>query len=99
MNETTTLTRPRKKPRIVMPVDSAVTNGSGRGHETQDTRNEMLLAAMVAFRDGDFSVRLPSHWPGADARLAEAFNQAISHTERISSEITRLSGTVGKEGR
>jgi hypothetical protein len=95
-----TLTRPRKKSRPVLPVDSgAVSNGSGRGHETAEHRNELLLAAMVAFRDGDFSVRLPSHWPGADARIAEAFNQAIGHTERMSSEITRLSATVGKEGR
>ncbi|HET9267490.1 MAG TPA: HAMP domain-containing protein, partial [Vicinamibacterales bacterium] len=101
MSTTATLTRPRKKSRPIMPLESggAVTNGSGRGHDTADARNEMLLAAMVAFRDGDFSVRLPTHWPGADARLAEAFNQAIGHTERMSSEITRLSATVGKEGR
>ena len=102
MNQTTTLSRPRKKSRNVMPLENgAVTNGSGSGraHDTADSRNEMLLAAMVAFKDGDFSVRLPSHWPGADARIAEAFNQAISHTERMSSEIMRLSATVGKEGR
>src|SRR5687768_4267569 len=100
MSETTTLTRPRKKSRIVMPLDTgAVTNGASRAHETAETRSELLLAAMVAFRDGDFSVRLPSHWPGDQARLAEAFNQAIGHTERMSTEITRLSATVGKEGR
>ena len=75
-----------------MPPDhGAAANGNGRAHESAEIRNEMLLAAMVAFRDGDFSVRLPAHWPGADARIAEAFNQAISYTERMSSEINRLS--------
>src|SRR5262245_23225981 len=92
MSETTTLARPRKKSRPILPLDSgAVANGNGRAHETAEARSEMLLAAMVAFRDGDFSVRLPTHWRGDEARIAEAFNQAIGHTERMSSEITRLS--------
>ncbi|HEU0149588.1 MAG TPA: HAMP domain-containing protein, partial [Bradyrhizobium sp.] len=55
--------------------------------------------AMVAFRDGDFSVRLPADWPGVDGRIAEAFNQSLAHEGRISREVARLSVTVGKEGR
>ena len=35
----------------------------------------MLLAAMMAFRDGDFSWRLPSDWADTEGRIAEAFNQ------------------------
>jgi HAMP domain-containing protein/signal transduction histidine kinase/CheY-like chemotaxis protein len=58
-----------------------------------------MFAAMVAFRDGDFGIRLPTHWEGVDGRIAEAFNQALSHEDRITREITRLSVTVGKEGR
>ena len=100
----TTLTRPRKKSRPAPPPSietGAVTNGSTRAHahDSAEARNEQLLAAMVAFRDGDFSVRLPTYWSGSDARVAEAFNQAIGYTERMSSEITRLSATVGREGR
>ena len=53
----------------------------------------------MAFRDGDFSVRLPTEWMGTDGRIAEAFNQALAHEERISHEVERLSVTVGKEGR
>ena len=62
-------------------------------------RARQLHAAMMAFRDGDFSVRLPTDWEGIDGRIAEAFNQAIAHEDRITREITRLSITVGKEGR
>ncbi|WP_390888656.1 HAMP domain-containing protein [Frigoriglobus tundricola] len=53
----------------------------------------------MAFRDGDFSVRLPADWSGTDGRIAEAFNQAIAHEDRIAQEVTRVSVTVGKEGR
>ncbi|MEO8307521.1 MAG: HAMP domain-containing protein [Pseudomonadota bacterium] len=64
-----------------------------------DTRSRQIFAAMVAFRDGDFTVRLPTHWDGIDGRIAEAFNEALSHEDRITREVTRLSITVGKEGR
>jgi HAMP domain-containing protein/signal transduction histidine kinase/CheY-like chemotaxis protein len=64
-----------------------------------DERARQLFAAMVAFRDGDFGVRLPTHWEGIDGRIAEAFNEALSLEDRITREVTRLSITVGKEGR
>ena len=54
---------------------------------------------MVAFRDGDFSVRLPADWSGMDGRLAEAFNQTITHEAQITNEARRLSILVGKEER
>ena len=59
----------------------------------------MLLAAMLAFRDGDFSWRLPSDWADAEGRIAEAFNQTIAQEDRISREVERLSVTVGRDGR
>ncbi|MDZ4856849.1 MAG: hypothetical protein SGJ26_18680, partial [Nitrospirota bacterium] len=54
---------------------------------------------MTAFRDGVFVVRLPVDWSGMDGRIAETFNQTIAQKQRLSSEITRLSVTVGREGR
>jgi HAMP domain-containing protein/signal transduction histidine kinase/DNA-binding response OmpR family regulator len=67
--------------------------------DAAEARSRQLLAALVAFRDGDFSVRLPTEWEGTDGRIAEAFNQALGHEDRISREVSRLSTTVGKEGR
>jgi methyl-accepting chemotaxis protein len=64
-----------------------------------EARSRTILAAMVAFRDGDFAVRLPTDWVGTDARTAEAFNQTIGQKHRICTEVTRLSATVGQEGR
>ncbi len=54
--------------------------------ESAESRARQLLAAMVAFRDGDFSVRLPTDWAGTEGRIAEAFNQTIAHEDRISQE-------------
>ncbi|MGA8712842.1 MAG: HAMP domain-containing protein, partial [Roseiarcus sp.] len=59
----------------------------------------MLLAALIAFRDGDFSWRLPSDWAGTEGRIAEAFNQAVAHEDRLTREVERLSVTVGRDGR
>jgi len=44
-------------------------------------------------------VRLPVDWSGTDGGIAEAFNQALAREDRIAREVTRLSVTVGKEGR
>jgi HAMP domain-containing protein/signal transduction histidine kinase/DNA-binding response OmpR family regulator len=70
--------------------------------ENDDIANDRarrMLAAMVAFRDGDFSVRLPSDWMGLEGRIADAFNQALAHEETFSRSVERLSVSVGKEGR
>ncbi|HWJ06460.1 MAG TPA: HAMP domain-containing protein, partial [Steroidobacteraceae bacterium] len=64
-----------------------------------EARQRQLLSAMSAFRDGDFSVRLPADWDGLDGRIAEAFNQTIGHKDRFLREVSRLSSSVGKEGR
>jgi HAMP domain-containing protein/signal transduction histidine kinase/DNA-binding response OmpR family regulator len=93
MTETTTLAARKKF--------SSTGNGNGKpiGDDAVTVRSRQLLRAMVAFRDGDFSVRLPADWPGMDGRIAEAFNQSLAHEGRISREVARLSVTVGKEGR
>jgi PAS domain S-box-containing protein len=102
MNETTTLPSPKKSP-------SEATLGNGKparqkaGHvpakDSSEAQSRLILAAIMAFRDGDFSVRLPGDWTGTDAQIAEAFNQIIAQKERGLKEVTRLSETVGKEGR
>ena len=67
--------------------------------DSSEGRSQMLLAALTAFRDGDFSLRLPMDWPGTEGQIAEAFNKSIAHEDRISREVARLSVTVGKDGR
>src|SRR3954463_5854134 len=71
----------------------------GKRDKAPDPMARQLLAAMVAFRDGDFSVRLPSDWDGINGRIAEAFNHAMQYEDQITREAKRLRLTVGKEGR
>src|SRR3954452_20973108 len=92
---------------------NGLSNGNGNGNGTvaaskpsrrhagnaPDARMRRILIAISAFRDGDFSVRLPVGWDGTEGMIAGAFNQLISQKQRISGEIMRLSQTVGKEGR
>src|ERR1700721_4897575 len=100
MSETTTTSRGRKKlPPAIKGKGKGNGLGNGLGEDVTAGRSRQLLMAMMAFRDGDFSVRLPADWPGIDGRIAEAFNQSLAHEGRISREVARLSVTVGKEGR
>jgi len=71
-----------------------LTNGSA-----SSGRSRQILAALSAFRDGDFTVRLPNDWDDVDAQIATAFNQITAQEARTASEVARLSATVGKEGR
>ncbi|MCY7308692.1 MAG: hybrid sensor histidine kinase/response regulator, partial [Rhodoferax sp.] len=74
-------------------------NGTLPGVDAAELRSRQLLAAVLAFRDGDFSMRLPIDWVGTDGRIAEAFNQIIAYEMRHTGEVKRLSVAVGKEGR
>jgi HAMP domain-containing protein/CheY-like chemotaxis protein len=85
---------PREEEDLMHSTDESVV-----GVDSRDSHLRQILKAMVSFREGDFSARLPMAWPGIDGRIAEAFNQTIFHEEHTSREIARLSLTVGKEGR
>src|SRR5438445_737588 len=57
-----------------------------------------LLSALLAYKAGDFCVRLPSDWTGVPGKIADAFNEIVEFNERLSSETARVSRAVGKEG-
>ena len=71
----------------------------GAKKDVSEARLRRILVAVCGFRDGEFSVRLPADWTGMEGQIAEAFNQAVAHEDRIAREVTRLSVAVGKEGR
>ena len=62
-----------------------------------DTRQ--LLAALMAFKRGDFSARLPEDWKGVSGKIADTFNSVIETNERLARELDRIGRVVGKEGR
>ena len=59
----------------------------------------LILGAMIALRDGDFSFRLPLVWGDTDGLIASTFNQVIAMKGHFADEAKLLSQTVGKDGR
>ena len=72
-------------------------NGSDVTQESLDTRQ--ILAALTAFKRGDFSVRLPDDWTGVAGKVADTFNDVIALNQRMTRELDRIGRVVGKEGR
>src|SRR5437870_2545534 len=73
-------------------------NGSRFNGENQFELKQ-LLNALIAFKHGSFSVRLPADWTGLAGKVADTFNEVIAINERMSRELERIGRVVGKEGR
>jgi len=58
-----------------------------------------LLAALRAFKRGDFSVRLRDDLEGIDGQICSLFNDIVTRTEELDHEVTDLRSAVGREGR
>jgi len=65
--------------------------------DTLDTST--LLKTLIAFRDGDFSVRLPVDQTGIAGKISDTLNEIFKLNERMASEFGRISSAVGKEGK
>src|SRR5437879_1727652 len=60
---------------------------------------KQLLAALAAFKRGDFSARLPYEWTGVAGKVADTFNDVVATNQRMTRELERIGRVVGKEGR
>ena len=65
--------------------------------DTLDTK--LLLKTLMAFKKGDFTVRLPAEWTGEAGKIADALNDCIEQNERTAKELERVSRVVGREGK
>src|SRR5215813_2338629 len=65
--------------------------------ETINTK--LLLKTLVAFKKGDFSVRLPGDWIGEAGKIADTLNDIIELSDKTTREVERVSRVVGKEGK
>jgi HAMP domain-containing protein/CheY-like chemotaxis protein/signal transduction histidine kinase len=61
--------------------------------------NKQLLMVLTAFKRGDFTVRMPVEHTGLPGKIADAMNDVIELSQRMSMEFERVSVTVGKEGK
>jgi signal transduction histidine kinase/ActR/RegA family two-component response regulator len=58
-----------------------------------------ILAALRAYRKGDFAARLPLDLVGVDGEIAQAFNDVVEMSATCGAELARLCEQVGGEGR
>ncbi len=58
-----------------------------------------LLAALNGLNKGDFSTRLPQNWTGNAGRVAKAFNDLAERLEAQTTDLTKVTHVVGKEGK
>jgi len=72
-----------------------VRDGDGGPH----LEKSQLLAALMAFRKGDFSARLPVEWTGVAGKVADEFNGLAELLGGSTEELSRVSRVVGQEGR
>ncbi|HEU4501723.1 MAG TPA: HAMP domain-containing protein, partial [Nitrospira sp.] len=76
----------------------AANGGTRRRHDINEQLGE-ILNVMVAYRNGDFSVRLPATWTGVLGKMSDTMNDILSVSQRRAEEVVRISRVVGKEGR
>ena len=88
-------TRRKSASRLSSRSDSYSANDSGDGESFEVN----LLQAMLAFRSGDFSIRLPIGWTGVEGKIADIFNEVVAMSERRARQAAHVARVVGKEGR
>src|SRR5678816_183116 len=77
---------------------SAPTRARSNGDNSASFSNN-LLVAMLSFRDGDFSARMPTNLTGVEGKIADAFNDIVTFSDRRAKETARVSKLVGNEGK
>jgi HAMP domain-containing protein/CheY-like chemotaxis protein len=58
-----------------------------------------VLSALIAFKKGDFSVRLPVNQVGLAGKIVDTLNEIFEINENMCDELARVSTAVGKEGK
>jgi HAMP domain-containing protein/signal transduction histidine kinase/CheY-like chemotaxis protein len=71
----------------------------GSGVTIQSDEASELLAALIAVKRGDATIRLPVAWPGIAGRIAETFNDILELNGHLEQELERLSQVAGKQGK
>lgn len=75
-------------------------NGNG-GANFLEHENELgqCYSALLGYRNGDFTARLPHTWSGTLGKIAEVRNEIMISSARRAGETSRISRVVGAEGK
>jgi methyl-accepting chemotaxis protein len=68
-----------------------------KGPAAQETNK--LLETLIAFRRGNFSIRMPVDLVGMNGKIADALNDILELNEKMANALDGISRSVGKEGK
>ena len=77
------------------PTGPTIRNGA----KTATREHSILLNTLIAFKRGDFSIRMPVDEIGIDGKIADALNDILELNEKMVNEFARISRAVGKDGK
>src|ERR1700685_4127224 len=80
-----------------MRAVQAPRNGSKKTEPKSETN--VLLKTLIAFKRGDFSIRMPVDETGVPGKVADALNDILELNQKMMSELGRISKAVGKDGK
>jgi HAMP domain-containing protein/CheY-like chemotaxis protein len=95
-----TMKEPAVEQERILDEAPVVPNGTS-SRRRQDVSEQLgeFLKVMVAYRNGDFTVRLPSTWTGVLGKMSDAMNDILAVSQRRAEETVRICRVVGREGR
>src|SRR5271156_5084350 len=73
------------------------TQVASNGTSTREAN--VLLKTLIAFKNGNFSVRMPVDGTGVDGKIADTLNDILELNQSMVREYERISRAVGKEGK
>src|ERR1700730_11431953 len=66
---------------------------------SKKTETNVLLKTLIAFKNGNLSVRMPVDQSGLEGKIADTLNEILAINQRMASELDRISRSVGKDGK
>src|SRR6266404_6164068 len=69
------------------------------GLKTSSYEANVLLKTLIAFKRGNFTIRMPVDQTGVPGKIADALNDILDLNLKLHSEFDRISRSVGKEGK
>src|SRR5579864_1608092 len=86
------------------PARQSHKSGSAKARRTNGTSGgglelPVLLQALQAVRNGDFSARLPTDLEGLSGKVADTFNEIVIANERMAQQLEFVGEAVGRQGK
>src|ERR1700730_2205043 len=80
-----------------MNAAQSIRDGSKKGQTKRETN--VLLKTLIAFKRGDFSIRMPVDETGVAGKVADTLNEILELNQKMVNELARISKAVGKDGK